>query len=163
MEGKARVRADCKRERREETEIAVRPHQQRGPGYNTKRPQMSRSAPRAFQYYKSQSRIRTQILKNCKIMQVFYVLSLEFPISPELKRTQGSCTSNKNIINLAGFAKFFSFEFSASAELKTTQNSEKCNFHAVFVNVFRTQTNSREAHQQQKTNRSCSFSQAFRF
>ena len=66
-------------------------------------------------------------------MQVFLCFGLEFPISPELKRTQGSCTSNKNIINPAGFARFFGFEFSASAELKTTQNSEKQNVHAVFV------------------------------
>ena len=129
MEGKARVGAGCKREGQEETEIAVRPSQQRGPGYNTKRPQMSRSASRAFQYYKSQSRIRTQILKNCKFMQVFLCFGLEFPISPELKRTQGSCTSNKNIINPAGFARFFGFEFSASAELKTIQNSE----NAIFI------------------------------
>ena len=38
MEGKASVGAGCKWEGQEETEVAMRPSSQRGPGYNIKRP-----------------------------------------------------------------------------------------------------------------------------
>ena len=62
-----------------------------------------------------------------------YILCFEVPTSPELKRTHGRRTTDKNVKNHAGFARFCAFEVSASAELKATQISEKCSFHAGFA------------------------------